>query len=193
MSQKLYTEKEVQAMLKEKDDLIAELEKLAMFDPLTGLYNRNFVNAEIGRLTALKRRESVDFGDKLKPQYICVSFIDLIKMKTINDTHGHAAGDMALSKVAEILRDTARKSDIPARIGGDEFVTITVADNSRSCDSFAERLQSRLASLEFDLEGKKVMFGATVGYKTEVLTPEFSFEKLLKEADMEMYARKQSA
>jgi diguanylate cyclase (GGDEF)-like protein len=91
---------------------VAELEQLADTDTLTPLANRRCFLRELQRVAQQVSR----YGHSA-----AVLFIDVDGLKTINDTHGHRVGDLALVHVAQLLRDRIRTSDTVARIGGDEF------------------------------------------------------------------------
>jgi diguanylate cyclase (GGDEF)-like protein len=71
-------------------------------------------------------------------------FGDVDNLKTINDTHGHAQGDLALQEISAILKETFREADIVARIGGDEFVVLAVDASMESADVLTNRIQSIL-------------------------------------------------
>jgi diguanylate cyclase (GGDEF)-like protein/PAS domain S-box-containing protein len=92
-----------------------ELERAALIDPLTGLVNRRGFERSLEREVAAASRHA------LRPALVV---IDLDRFKSINDTHGHQVGDRLLVAAAEALLETVRASDIPARIGGDEFAVL---------------------------------------------------------------------
>jgi len=85
----------------------------ADLDPLTGLLNRRAFRAEIGSRLSRRRRDG---------RYLLIALLDLDDFKSINDAHGHAVGDQALSAVAEALRDSAPPTAVIARSGGEEFL-----------------------------------------------------------------------
>ena len=87
--------------------------RLAVTDPLTGLYNRRYALAHLDRIAARARETGRRFA---------VMVLDLDRFKTVNDTFGHGAGDAVLETVAARLRDNLRPSDLVARIGGEEFL-----------------------------------------------------------------------
>lgn len=96
-------------------ELISALRSQAFMDTLTGLYNRRFMDAELGLLQSRAGRYSRDFS---------VLVLDIDGLKKVNDTHGHDAGDLALRSFADCLRAALRGSDVAIRTGGDEFVAI---------------------------------------------------------------------
>ncbi len=109
-------------LLRQKKDLLKELEKRAIYDPLTGLFNRyvlmEFLSKEIERI----KRE--------KGEQLFLIFLDLDNFKQVNDFYGHKEGDKVLKEVARLLKEHFRKYDIVSRFGGDEFMVI-IRNNSR--------------------------------------------------------------
>lgn len=155
------------------------LEQSATRDTLTGLYNRRGLNeqAEI----ALRRAERAG-----RP--LTFLFVDVDGLKAINDRDGHAAGDAALVRIAEVLRATFRASDILGRLGGDEFVVVAVdpADDPTGVRVRA-RLEAALVAAAVD--------GATPAASIGVVAYDprggvRSLDQLLAEADELMYRAK---
>ena len=154
-----------------------EFEQLAMFDALTGLANRR--SAE-GRLASEAAR-SERYGHALT----VISF-DLDKFKQINDTYGHPAGDQVLKEFAWRLTCVIRKSDIAARMGGDEFLVLLPECTS----DHVQTLLDRLRPMETEYAGTKIpiCFSAGwVGYEKGESTEQF-----LERADRILYAAKRS-
>jgi diguanylate cyclase (GGDEF)-like protein/PAS domain S-box-containing protein len=96
-------------------ELREQLRKQAIRDPLTGLYNRRFLDDALARETARSTRDG-------KP--LALAIVDIDHFKKINDTHGHEAGDAVLRGLGKILRETTRKTDIVGRFGGEEFLLL---------------------------------------------------------------------
>ncbi len=157
----------------------------AITDPLTGLYNRRY---------ALHRMEQIVTGTVQGPTAgTAVMMIDLDFFKTINDTHGHAAGDAVLRQVAKRLGAQLRARDLLARIGGEEFlVVLTDTDIDRAADC-AERLRRAIGDDGFDI-GKgslPVRVTASVGLALPgALTGAATPEMLIHRADMALYGAK---
>ena len=114
----------------------AELRHLADHDALTGLFNRRRFEIELKRHIADGGR-SGDVG--------AVLLLDLNRFKTINDAHGHHAGDRVLVAVAEVLRTRLRRSDVVGRIGGDEFAVLLREADAEQADAVAELLAASIA------------------------------------------------
>jgi len=171
----------------------AELTKLALTDPLTGLSNRRAVLNDAARLFAMAQREN---------KYILISVIDLDGFKLINDTHGHLAGDRLLCAVAAQLQHGLRSSDIIGRTGGDEFIVIALgtpsghSDLAKDMQHAAELLQDRLSKAtigRYELGhglGDIQYTGASVGVVT-VIPGNITVDEATKLADREMYRVKQ--
>jgi diguanylate cyclase (GGDEF)-like protein len=117
---------------------VRELEKRALRDPLTQLYNKEYFTQRLGG----EMRRAVRSGDPLT-----VAMIDMDRLKEINDTHGHQAGDSVIMAVASAIRDTCRRSDIPCRYGGDEFAVILPETGKVQGRVFAERVMRAIQNL----------------------------------------------
>lgn len=112
------------------------LQELATRDPLTGLYNRRFLDAALPREVARSERDG---------KQLAVIMMDLDHFKEVNDQYSHAAGDEVLVTLAELLKKGARESDLICRYGGEEFVAIMP---SMSADQALERVESWRKQLE---------------------------------------------
>lgn len=111
----LQTNRQLETQLHQVADEKSALQELAMRDPLTGLYNRGFLDAALPRELARALRER---------QQLALVMLDLDHFKKVNDQHGHAAGDEVLKALAALLKQGARESDLICRYGGEEFVAI---------------------------------------------------------------------
>ncbi len=112
-------------------DRTAKLERLALMDPLTELYNRRGMTIQIQASLNRAKRENSQLG---------LLWIDIDWFKDINDTYGHAAGDEALRVIAKIIQDTTRSYDSTARWGGDEFLVMLPSINLEGLNLLAQRL-----------------------------------------------------
>ncbi len=126
----LQSHQQLEHRLLEVSDERSALQELATHDPLTGLYNRRFLDAALPREFARAAREG-------KP--LAVIMLDLDRFKSINDNFGHPAGDEVLRRLAELLKKGARESDLIFRYGGEEFVAIMPG---MSADQALERAES---------------------------------------------------
>ncbi|MEM7396780.1 MAG: diguanylate cyclase, partial [Verrucomicrobiota bacterium] len=94
---------------------LSHMRQLAIRDPLTGLFNRRYLEQELDHIWNLAERHDGDLS---------VATLDIDNFKTINDTYGHQAGDQILREFSSILRETVRSTDIVSRFGGDEFIIL---------------------------------------------------------------------
>lgn len=152
----------------------------ARHDPLTGLANR------AGLVSALKAQLAMPRSTG-KTQALL--YLDLDGFKTVNDTHGHAAGDRLLEAVAERIRRTLREGDLPARLGGDEFVALIADGTADEATALSQRLIDVIsAAYELGL-GKPIRIGVSVGI---AMVPDHGgeAEDLLAAADAALYLAK---
>jgi len=101
--------------LHEIERLQVELREQAIRDPLTGLFNRRYLQSTLQREWARCQREKVP---------LCVAFLDIDHFKQINDRYGHAVGDQVLIRLAQLLTDSIRREDLACRYGGEEFLLL---------------------------------------------------------------------
>jgi len=114
--------------------------------------------------------------------------MDMDNLKWINDTLGHAKGDEAIIKFADILRQTFRETDVVARMGGDEFAVLTeVNDKSESATSAVERLYDNIKKANADQNDYSL--SVSIG-TVEESGKEMTLEKMLQQADTKMYQEK---
>lgn len=162
--------------------MTAEREKdyHARHDPLTGLANR----AEL--MSALRNWQMVR---GVRGETFAVLYLDLDGFKTVNDSHGHAAGDRLLQAVAGRMRHVLRDGDLPARIGGDEFVVLAAVDAAGEATTLGQRLIDAIgAPYELGL-GRTTDVGVSIGI---AIAPECGgeAEDLLAAADAALYIAK---
>ena len=163
-----------------------ELQQRAFADALTGLPNRLlFEDRLIHALLRLDRTNHLRVEDRL-----AVLFVDLDGFKPINDSFGHAAGDVILRGAADRLRQQARESDTVARVGGDEFlILLEDVSDVAACVTMANRVLESL-SQPFEVAGKKVQIACSIGI---VVHPDHGERtKLVANADAAMYAAKRA-
>ena len=157
------------------------LENLANHDALTGLANRKLLIDRLAQASQRARRLNVGFA---------VLVADLDHFKSVNDNHGHAAGDAVLSAVAKRLTAAVRGVDTVARVGGDEFVLILEGIQRREdAEAVARTLRGSLAQPVRLPGGVEVGVGASIGVS---IFPDDSeeLERLLSLADLQMYSAK---
>jgi diguanylate cyclase (GGDEF)-like protein len=156
-----------------------QIRYMGSHDGLTGLPNRSLLRDKISEALARVRRGEM----------FCIHYLDLDNFKCVNDMHGHPIGDLLLKQVAERLRLRLRETDTLARLGGDEFVVLQVdLEKPEQAGSLARRLVEAMSE-PFDLEGRQVYLGVSVGVS---ICPSdgLDVDGLLKNADMAMYRSK---
>lgn len=158
----------------------AQAQHLAFHDVLTGLPNRALVEDRLTQALALATRHD---------QRVALLLIDLDRFKTINDTHGHHAGDELIIAVAQRLSRIVRASDTVGRIGGDEFIVVMPdVDNIGQVHSLAQRIIDELSE-PFTLFGSDIWSGASIGL---ALAPKDGVDRLelMRKADIALYEAK---
>ncbi len=158
------------------------LEQQATIDILTGLPNRQLFQDRLARALLHSKRLDCRFA---------LLFIDLDKFKAVNDTLGHAAGDLLLQEVSERIQQVVRESDTVARLGGDEFTVILNAISHHDDIIRVAKLIVKTLDQPFVLGGKEANIGASIGI---AVFPDDGTEEssLLNSADSAMYQAKES-
>jgi diguanylate cyclase (GGDEF)-like protein len=160
----------------------ASLEAAASLDPLTGLFNR--------RHTAVLREELSKATAAGLP--VSLTMFDIDHFKTVNDEHGHATGDTVLVSIAAQLRKNARKSDMPCRWGGDEFLVLLVDMDERAAENAAERLRAAVAEAPVPCAGVDVPVQLSAGVASVRGGSQADFDALVASADAALYVAKES-
>ncbi len=167
--------------VEEQRTRIAYLERLADQDSLTPVVNRRAFVRELSRF--------VSYGERYGTPSSVIYF-DLNGLKGVNDTHGHAAGDAALQRVAEILTEKVRESDFVGRLGGDEFgVLLAHADEAAAAEK-ALQLVDAIENTTIDWDGTAIPL--KVAYGAYTFKGGENANEALAEADKKMYAQKNS-
>ncbi|MDJ0841790.1 MAG: sensor domain-containing diguanylate cyclase, partial [Acidobacteriota bacterium] len=161
----------------------ARLYTQAVTDSLTGLYNRKFINERIFEEMVRARRYERDCS---------LILLDIDHFKAVNDNHGHGVGDQVIERVADILRENARTSDVVARYGGEEFLMLLTETNLEGARSLAERVRVAVAGGIIPAEGKEIRVTISigvVGYREDFQNKLAAF---VAEADKALYRAKES-
>lgn len=156
-----------------------QLSYLAYHDPLTGLPNRLLFMDRLAQSVARAHRNK---------EMTAVLFIDLDRFKQVNDTLGHATGDLLLQNVAERLMNCLREGDTLARLGGDEFTMIIDSNGVNNCEVVARKILHEL-SREFMLNGHSVKISGSIGASLYPCDSS-GIDNLLDHADIAMYLAK---
>jgi len=152
----------------------------ALTDHMTGLYNRHyFVESVNGILERAKRYN----------KHFCLAMFDLDNLKTVNDTHGHLAGDLIIKALAKTLQKLVRRSDIVARFGGDEFIAVFLHCEYREIE---QRLsQIVLEPAVYDLSQTPIELEYSFSYGiSEYPKDGRELSDLINTADTRMYNQK---
>jgi diguanylate cyclase (GGDEF)-like protein len=158
-----------------------ELQDMAMRDDLTGLPNRRYFYARLQGELELARNFR---------RHLAVLVLDIDGFKGINDSYGHKAGDVVLAHVGKLLPHGVRGSDVPARIGGDEFAVIMPATNKEGAYVVAERLQQALqGTLTVNEDGVQVHLRVSLGMSGYPWSGD-NVDAIVQRADAQMYAAK---
>ena len=173
----------LQNEIQEREKVQASLQKLAITDPLTGLYNRRY----IFNLTNQEFQLS-----KLNHQKFATILIDIDNFKRINDQYGHSAGDEVLIQLAECMRDALRKQDTLARYGGEEFVVLLPQTSATEAKLVAERLRKMIAELTIVYKEQEINTKVSVGIAQFNSLDILNTENIFNRADLTMYAAKQA-
>jgi diguanylate cyclase len=156
---------------------------LSMRDPLTGLYNRRYLEETMNRELPRARRLGESVG---------VIVIDIDHFKRLNDTYGHDAGDFVLERMGELLRAATRNSDIACRFGGEEFAVILPGASLLTARNRAEAIRAAIESLDIEFEGKP-MGTMTVSAGVASMPPHGQdWAYTLQQADRALYTAKQA-
>jgi len=161
---------------------LEEVERLAITDSLTSLYNRRHLFELADREFQRARRYRLP---------LAVMMVDIDEFKRVNDTYGHAIGDQVLQRVAECCRKELRGVDVIGRYGGDEFVALLPETGLSAACQVAERLRKTIAERVLDTKAGRVTITVSLGIAVlddDHLTP----ETLLDHADQSLYRAKQN-
>lgn len=162
------------------EQMIAALDRMWIYDTLTGIYNR---------AGFFKLSESVVAEAISKNQPLCVIFMDVDGLKDVNDKYGHDEGDALIKCIANILKENKRHGEIIMRYGGDEFVLLAPRFTEADAESCIEKLQT--AMYDYNRLGlKPYEIDASIGYCITTLSSPDELSELIENADHEMYKKK---
>lgn len=169
--------------LTERRKIEEQMRYMAQHDTLTGLPNRT--------LFADRLQKALQYAVRHQKS-MALMLLDLNKFKPVNDSHGHAVGDLLLQQVAERLQLAIRESDTVARIGGDEFIILLPQiDSERSVILVAEKIQQAIRQT-FAIQGLTIQISCSIGTAIYPADGETELE-LSKIADQRMYKQKAAA
>ncbi len=170
------THRELEERVKERTEA---LHRLTEIDVLTGLLNRRGLMDRFDNELARLSRNGGSLG---------LLLLDLDHFKGVNDTYGHAAGDLALVESARVIERHNRPYDYAGRYGGEEFLVILPGCNSEDLTAIAERIRAAIAALQLEYEGRTFSFTTSIGMY-HVQQPE-SRDSMLSKTDKALYLAK---
>lgn len=158
-----------------------KVKKMAHYDDLTGLANRRQFQKKLNEILLASAKNKESFA---------LMFLDLDRFKTVNDTLGHNTGDLLLTKVASRLQSSIRRTDIAARLGGDEYAILLPSITKEEAGLIARRIQEEMSRF-FLIENLDIFISTSIGIS---LYPDngSDAETLIRNADAAMYFAKES-
>ncbi|MES2626259.1 MAG: GGDEF domain-containing protein [Pseudomonadota bacterium] len=168
-----------QGALKKLHSMLHNMHELSIRDELTGLYNRRFFGEQSEQLLLRAARYGEPFT---------LVFIDMDNFKQINDRYSHQAGDHALRQIASLMSDTARGTDLTARIGGDEFVILCPNTTIEKARMQVDRLCNNMS--RFDWSALFADFVPTMSIGIAQAIENDNIEKLMDRADANLHKAK---
>ena len=175
---------ELEITLRELSEVNQELERLTAIDPLTGINNRRHFDKKLKSEGRRSRREQTPLS---------IAVIDIDHFKRINDKYGHAGGDACLIHITGIIQSMLlRLSDDLCRIGGEEFALILPNTDSDGAYHVVEAIRDRIEKSPITFDGEAIQLTISAGLATSVITDEDHAAALLRLADEQLYAAKES-
>jgi len=180
-------EAELQALNAALSDRLHQIERLqvelreqAVRDPLTGLFNRRYLQSTLEREWARCQREGVP---------LCVMLLDIDHFKQVNDRHGHGVGDQVLVRLGQLLLEQSRREDLACRYGGEEFLLLLPGMGADEAYERAQTWRQAFAALDILVNGARLSLSLSIGV---AVAPEHANEPdlLIHQADMALYAAK---
>jgi len=157
-----------------------ELQRIAITDPLTNLYNRRHFDSLLEKEFLFSKRHSDDLS---------VAFFDIDHFKIINDKYGHAAGDIVLIELANLINKNLRSLDVVCRVGGEEFAIICRRTDRQGIQDLAEKIRSQIEMKDIDVGNDVLSVTTSFGLMTypDMHMDVKTYEELVNCADMAMY------
>ena len=159
----------------EKVYYLARLKKMVNIDPLTGVYNRRFLQFYLEKELQRNKRDKT---------VLSLLFIDIDSFKKLNDTYGHLAGDEVIKEITSVVSDSIRSADSLFRFGGDEFLVLLPKTGKDIAEKIRERIISTVSEREF-----RIPYSVTIGSFEAGCS---SFEEVISRVDRDMYMNKKN-
>lgn len=159
---------------------VDKIYRMTNIDAPTQAWNKKYLTEQLQTEFNYSRRSGRDLS---------VIYFDLDHFKKVNDTYGHAAGDLILKETAGLVKSFIRKDDIFCRFGGEEFVIVLPNTNSKVAQDLAERLRQQIGQHAFKYEGKKIQQTVSLGV-SQLNKDMADADALLADADRKLYLSK---
>ncbi len=172
--------KEAEPVIESKR-LMRVLKESALRDPLTGLYNRRFLEENYGHIVAGILRRGTTLG---------ILMCDIDYFKYTNDAYGHDAGDRVLKAIGETLRKSVRASDVVLRWGGEEFLVLLVDVRAGDSQKVAEKIRQKIEALKVQVTGAIIKKTISIGV-SEFPEDSEDFWETIRFADIALYKAKE--
>ena len=173
--------KELLRKIEEIEALQEQLRQQAIHDPLTGLYNRRFLEETLGRELAQAQRAN---------EPMSIAMIDIDRFKTINDTYGHSIGDLFLIALGDMLEQKTRTGDFACRFGGEEFIVVMPGAPLEVAAQRINEFRQCFNAIKIDVAGKPVSITFSAGVAGFPLHG-MDEKTIISEADRALYAAKE--
>ncbi|MBE7637705.1 diguanylate cyclase [Sneathiella sp. P13V-1] len=167
------------SMCMDKMDMLNELSVSATTDPLTRLWNRRYFHEQGPILLNTASKQSIP---------VSLATLDIDHFKRINDTYGHDAGDQVLTRISNKLFNSVRKSDLLARVGGEEFCLVAVDLDPEFREQFFDKLRNAISEEEFVFNGEKINVTASIGVTSNISK---GIDHMLTTSDRALYQAKE--
>ena len=155
--------------------------RVAVTDELSGLASRRYFEARLAEEWARRDRYETP---------LAVACFDLDRFKTVNDTMGHAAGDLVIRRFGEIMKGVVRASDLACRFGGEEFAALFTNTSASAARTVAERIRRALERARFEIDGRDFWVTVSAGVADAAAVSGLDPHQLLVRADQALYAAK---
>jgi diguanylate cyclase (GGDEF)-like protein len=162
--------------------LTEELQRQAIKDSLTNLYNRNYLNQFVNKILGIVQRQKFP---------LTIAMLDIDDFKLVNDTFGHLKGDEVLKIWGEIILNSIRNSDIAVRYGGEEVLLIFPNTKKDGVFYILDRIKKKFSEVDFGI-GRKITFSAGVAGFPEDIPELKSLDDLIEIADRRLYIAKRT-
>jgi diguanylate cyclase (GGDEF)-like protein/PAS domain S-box-containing protein len=167
----------------EKKAMERQIRELAIRDCLTNVYNRRYIFERLAEMVSEHSRSETNF---------CVSILDVDHFKSVNDIHGHQAGDFALKEFAQTVASMIRQYDLLGRYGGEEFIIVSRTASAWETAAMIERIMETVRRRAFVFEGREVRFTFSCGLaeSAEFARETLTLEAIVRLADERLYDAK---